>query len=182
MLINQCEMEGGIHMLRNTKILFDCLIVVMILTSFAMANQKKYPPDSTLITYNADVMVVGIHNSPCLCESGLSDNFNIIVPKNMSVFVSNDSAYSVNVKVTLKYYSMYRTHGWRTLESTFTLTPRQANREVVFWRNTYYDLIQIHGERPLTAKIEILGKSKIDPKTVNNSLLLTRRECRAYVY
>jgi len=167
-------------MSKNTKILVFLSIFVIILGSFAIAQKKERP--HVLITYKTDVMVMGIHASPCFCEDGLRANFNIISPKNLSVYVSNGSGHSVKVKVTIRYYSIYRTHSWETKERVLTLSAREGNKEVVIWRNNYYDLIQVTGERPITARIEVLGKNRVDPNPDNNQFVTGRTECVAYVY
>lgn len=139
------------------------------------AVQNKYVPK-----FNADLKVVAVTDSPCLCENDMMRYFTTIAPKNLTVYLHNDSTHNINVKLTVKYFSLYRTpNAYNTITRNFSMTANQSRSEVI-WANTYYDIIRVGNPYFLEASAEITNANITDSNLSNN--VYKTDKCEAYVY
>jgi hypothetical protein len=169
---------------------FIKILALSILLTLATAN--LFPDDqqttinNTMVQqklvrkFNADLKVVAIMNSPCLCENDMKRYFDTIAPKNLTVYLHNDSAVSINVKLTVKYFSLSRVpNSWNTIVRNFSMTANQARSEVI-WANTYYDIIRAKNPVFLVARADITNTNITDTNLANN--VYKTDKCEVYVY
>lgn len=132
------------------------------------------------LKFTADLKVVAITDSPCLCENDMMRYFDTIAPKNLTVYLHNDSTHTINVKLTVKYFSLSRVpNAYNTITRNFTMTANQSRSEVI-WANTYYDIIRVKNPIFLEAKAEITNDNITDSNPANN--VYKTDKCEAYVY
>jgi hypothetical protein len=159
-------------------------VCVFVPCTHSSGIQKAQTQMKTAAKKIADVLITGINASPCMCEADMGRYFHSFSPKNLHVYVGNSSAYNLRVRVTVRYFSLYRTKGrWNDLTPReFVLNARKSNHSVVFWSNNFYDIIFVDRDKskPLTAKIEILDKTVTELNKSNNEMSITA--CQAYVY
>ncbi len=161
------------------------LMVVFAATAVIAQEQLKIDPNMKVkkplvLKLSADVQVVAFESSPCLCFDDVMRYFKSISPKRMSVHIWNNSKVRVNTKLTLKYRSYYRKPGKiATYTRNVVLEPNQS-KNILFWNNTYYDIIDVRGSRNYTAELEITDTNITDPDPSNNKR--SSQRCEVYVY
>lgn len=172
---------------RNWFIKITMLSALMI---FATANLFPDDPQTTIPNstvqaklvrkFNADLKVVAITNSPCLCEVDMKRYFDTIAPKNLTVYLHNDSTVSVDVKLTVKYFSLSRVpNSYNTIVRNFSMNGNQTRSEVI-WANTYYDIIRAKNPIFLEATAEITNTNITDTNLSNNTYKTDK--CEVYLY
>lgn len=156
---------------------FSIIIIVTFLLSGillaegpqVMKPKSKVKARQLPVKLRADVSVDFIEAYPCMaCNEWDLARLDTIAPKNLMVYMMNKSAYRVNVKLTVKYFSLYRKEGdWNSFTRNIVIQPNSAKTEV-FWANTYYDLVK--KSKKIEATIEITNNNITDPNLSNNTL------------
>ena len=170
--------------------LFIKILALSVLLTLATANLFPDDPQTTIPNatvqaklvrkFSADLKVVAITNSPCLCENDMKRYFDTIAPKNLTVYLHNDSTVSVDVKLTVKYFSLSRVpNSWNTIVRNFSMTANQSRSEVI-WANTYYDIIRVDNPIFLEASAEITNTNITDTNLTNN--VYKTDKCEVYLY